>query len=115
MALMITDECIVCHACEPECPNNAIYEPGVSWTWANGTKLIEVELEDGTVISAADKQEPYSDEFYYIVAGKCTECKGFHEEPQCAAFCPVDCCIEDPDYKENEEELLQKKSWLHAV
>ncbi len=25
MALMITDECINCDVCEPECPNNAIY------------------------------------------------------------------------------------------
>ena len=24
MALMITEECIVCGACEPECPNEAI-------------------------------------------------------------------------------------------
>jgi len=24
MALLITDECINCHACEPECPNDAI-------------------------------------------------------------------------------------------
>ena len=24
MALMITNECIVCGACEPECPNNSI-------------------------------------------------------------------------------------------
>ncbi|MCP4766397.1 MAG: YfhL family 4Fe-4S dicluster ferredoxin [Gammaproteobacteria bacterium] len=27
MALMITDECINCDVCEPECPNDAIY-PG---------------------------------------------------------------------------------------
>lgn len=26
MALYITDECINCDVCEPECPNNAIYE-----------------------------------------------------------------------------------------
>ncbi len=26
MALMITDECINCDVCEPECPNNAICE-----------------------------------------------------------------------------------------
>ena len=26
MALMITDECINCDVCEPECPNEAIYE-----------------------------------------------------------------------------------------
>ncbi len=25
MALMITDECINCDVCEPECPNEAIY------------------------------------------------------------------------------------------
>ena len=26
MALLITDECINCDVCEPECPNKAIYE-----------------------------------------------------------------------------------------
>ena len=26
MALMITDECINCDVCEPECPNTAIYQ-----------------------------------------------------------------------------------------
>ena len=26
MAIIITDDCINCGACEPECPNNAIYE-----------------------------------------------------------------------------------------
>jgi ferredoxin len=26
MALMITDECINCDVCEPECPNHAIYQ-----------------------------------------------------------------------------------------
>ena len=30
MALMITDECINCDVCEPECPNQAIYP--VSYT-----------------------------------------------------------------------------------
>lgn len=26
MSLMITDECINCDVCEPECPNEAIYQ-----------------------------------------------------------------------------------------
>ncbi len=26
MALLITDECINCDVCEPECPNEAIYQ-----------------------------------------------------------------------------------------
>lgn len=113
MAIIITEECINCAACEPECPNTAIYEGGEEWTWAGGTGLEEVELEDGTTTDAKELQEPISDEFYYIVSGKCTECMGFHEEPQCAAVCPVDCCVPDPEYQEDEEELLAKKDWLH--
>jgi ferredoxin len=33
MAVMITDECIDCNACEIECPNNAIYDAGVTWDY----------------------------------------------------------------------------------
>jgi len=85
----------------------------VEWTWGGGTTLESVELEDGTVISADEEQEPLSDEFYYIVSNKCTECMGFHEEPQCAAVCPVDCCVPDPDHEETDEELLAKQAWMH--
>jgi len=114
MAIMITDECINCGACEPECPNTAIYEGGVEWTWGGGTSLKEVTLPDGTVVDANESQEPVSDEFYYIVTEKCTECNGFHEEPQCAAVCPVDCCVDDPEHRESEDELLARKAFLHA-
>lgn len=114
MAIKITDECINCGACEPECPNTAIYEGGMEWTWGGGTKLTKVEFPDGTVIDGNAKQAPVSDEYYYIVSDKCTECTGFHEEPQCAAVCPVDCCVPDPDFEETKEELLAKKQWLHA-
>lgn len=121
MAIIITEECINCGACEPECPNTAIYEGGVPWTYAGGTELKEIEMEDGSSISAKEDQDPIKggafgangDELYYIVPFKCTECKGFHEEPQCAAVCPVDCCVPDPDYEEDEEGLLAKKAWLH--
>ncbi len=112
MAIIITDECINCGACEPECPNTAIYEGGVEWAWADGTSLTSVELGD-EVIQGQAKQSPVSDEFYYIVPDKCTECVGFHEEPQCAAVCPVDCCVPDPEVRESNDELLAKKSWLH--
>ena len=113
MAIMITDECINCGACEPECPNTAIYEGGVEWTWGGGTKVTSVELDDGTMVDGEEDQEPVSDEFYYIVSNKCTECQGFHEEPQCAAVCPVDCCVPDPDNEETVDELLEKQAWLH--
>lgn len=111
---MITDECINCGACEPECPNTAIYEGGVQWSYAGGTALTQIELEDGSLMDAKTPQSPVSDEFYYIVSNKCTECMGFHEEPQCAAVCPVDCCVPDPDNVETEDVLLAKKAWMHG-
>jgi ferredoxin len=57
--------------------------------YKDGTKLKEGGLPDGTEVDAEDAQTPISDEVYYIVPGKCTECKD-HDEPQCAAVCPVD-------------------------
>jgi ferredoxin len=94
MAIMITDECINCGACEPECPNHAIYEGGGE-------------------LDADGLQVPKSMDVYYIVSDKCTECVGFHDEPQCAAVCPVDCCVDDPEFRESEEYLLKKKEFMH--
>jgi len=64
MATIITDECINCGVCEPECPNTAI--------------------DDGN-------SGGY--DFYYIDPDLCTECVGFHGEEACQEVCPVDCCI----------------------
>ncbi len=114
MAIIITDACINCGACEPECPNTAIYEGAEDWRYQDGTSLNgDVVLPSGTAVNAETFQEPISDEFYYIAPDKCTECKGFHEEPQCAAVCPVDCCVPDEDRVETEEELLAKQRFLH--
>jgi ferredoxin len=114
MAIRITDECINCGACEPECPNNAIYEGGIEWAMSDGTSLTgNYVLMDGSVIDAQLKNKPVSNDLYFIVTDKCTECAGFHEEPQCAAVCPVDCCIADEAHVESHEELLAKKEKLH--
>ena len=114
MAIIITDECINCGACEPECPNNAIYEGGIEWAMADGTNVKgEFKLENGLNIQADEMQSPVEEDYYYIVPDKCTECQGFHEEPQCAAVCPVDCCVPDEDRVETVEQLLEKKSRLH--
>jgi ferredoxin len=114
MAIIITDECINCGACEPECPNTAIYEGADDWRYSDGTSLGgNVVLPDGKSANADEAQTPISDEIYYIVPDKCTECKGFHEEPQCAAVCPVDCCVPDDDHVETEEELLAKQRFMH--
>lgn len=114
MAIIITDDCINCGACEPECPNTAIYEGADEWKYSEGTELEgDVVLTNGKEVNADEIQEPVSDEFYYIVPDKCTECEGWHEEPQCAAVCPVDCCVPDDEYEETEEELLEKKALMH--
>ncbi|HLP93485.1 MAG TPA: 4Fe-4S dicluster domain-containing protein [Saprospiraceae bacterium] len=114
MAIIITDECINCGACEPECPNHAIYEGGVEWAISDGNTVKgKYLLEDGREVDAAQKNTPVSNDFYFIVPDKCTECTGFHEEPQCAAVCPVDCCVPDPDRVETKDELLHKKERLH--
>lgn len=96
MATMITEDCINCGACEPECPNTAIYEGGSTWA-----------LEGQSY--AARKFDTF-----YIVAEKCTECVGFYNKEQCAAVCPVDCCIPDPDNSEGEEQLIERARVLHA-
>ena len=114
MAIIITDECINCGACEPECPNTAIYEGAADWKYSEGTSLKgNISLLNGSEIDADNEQEPISDEFYFIAPDKCTECIGFHEEPQCAAVCPVDCCVLDDEYVEIKEALLEKQKFLY--
>jgi ferredoxin len=80
MATMITNECINCGACEPECPNNAISQ---------------------------------GDPVYVIDPLLCTECVGFHDYEACAAVCPVDCCVTDPNNIETEEVLIARARALH--
>lgn len=82
MALIITDECINCDVCEPECPNEAIYQ---------------------------------GDSIYEIDPGRCTECVGHFDEPQCQQVCPVDCIPLDPAFMETEEQLMEKYKKLIAV
>ncbi len=50
---------------------------------------------------------------FIIDPDKCTECVGTAESSKCAAICPVDCCLPDPDYVENREQLLEKWKVLH--
>src|SRR5262249_12822604 len=96
MATMITSECINCGACEPECPNTAIYQGGVEW-----------QAPDGAMHPAL------SNDIFYIVPEKCTEGVGFHDHEACAAVCPVDCCVPNPDIPEPHEVLRARARTLH--
>lgn len=96
MATMITEECINCGACEPECPNTAIYQGGVEWLGLDGATHAAL-----------------TNEFFYIVPEKCTECVGFFDHEACAAVCPVDCCVPDPNIPESESVLLARAAQIH--
>ena len=80
MSTMITEECINCGACEPECPNQAISQ---------------------------------GEDIYVIDPSLCTECVGFHDVEQCAAVCPVDCCVADPNNEEPESLLVARAREIH--
>lgn len=55
-----------------------------------------------------------SEEIYVIDPLLCTECVGFHDFEACAAVCPVDCCVTDPNNPESEEVLISRARSLHA-
>ena len=97
MAVRITDECIACNACEPECPNNAIYDAGVPYDFGG------------------EEHDALHDEHTYVVPDKCTECVGFYDEPQCIAACPTEAIEMDPDRVETKEDLMKKKEHLDEI
>lgn len=93
MSLKISDECINCGACQPECPNEAIFVGGEEYEFGG-------------------KSNPaLSQDFYYIVPAKCTECVPFHDEPMCASVCPTDACVKDKE--EAKDVLLARAKALH--
>ncbi len=53
------------------------------------------------------------EEIYVIDPLLCTECVGFHDYEACAAVCPVDCCVTDPNNVETEEVLIDRARELH--
>lgn len=53
------------------------------------------------------------EEIYIIDPLLCTECVGFHDYEACAAVCPVDCCVTDPNNIETEDALIARARALH--
>jgi ferredoxin len=54
-------------------------------------------------------------DLFEIKAEACTECVGFHGQPQCAAVCPVDSCVTDPAHVETEAALIAKVKVIHPT
>jgi ferredoxin len=88
LSLKITEECINCDVCEPECPNEAISQ-GDEYYVIDPMKCTEC---------VGHFDDPM----------KCTECVGHFDTPQCVEVCPVECIPEDPDNEETEEQLWNK-------
>jgi len=66
MALEIIESCVNCFACQPLCPNQAIF-------------------------AAKPPHIPH----FFIDAGKCTGCLGDFADAQCVAICPIEGAILD--------------------
>ncbi|WP_185872115.1 4Fe-4S binding protein [Blattabacterium cuenoti] len=114
MSIKITEECINCGACEPECPNHAIYEGGKKWRMSDGTTLHD-KKNPHFFMNDIIENPPKKKDIYFIVSEKCTECVGFYNKPQCVIICPVQCCVPDNDNIETKEELFIKKNLLHGI
>ncbi|WP_321469474.1 4Fe-4S dicluster domain-containing protein [Halarcobacter sp.] len=67
MAVRITEECISCEACAPECPVAAILEEG-------------------------HEKNPYED-YFYVKPESCVECVDHADAPRCAEACPTEGAI----------------------
>lgn len=67
MSVLITEECINCEACAPECPVAAI-------------------------LGEDNDKNPHGDR-YYVKPESCVECVGHEDEPRCAAVCPTEGAI----------------------
>ncbi|MBU1659546.1 4Fe-4S dicluster domain-containing protein [bacterium] len=65
MAVMITDACINCDACAPECPVAAI-------------------------LSDDNEKNPYEGVKFYVRPESCVECVSHADTPRCAEACPTE-------------------------
>lgn len=68
MAVMITEECISCDACAPECPVAAI-------------------------LSDDDEKNPFNGDYFYVKPETCVECVGHADAPRCVEACPTEGAI----------------------
>ncbi len=64
MPAFITEDCVCCDACLPECPSSAIVD---------------------------DSKHPKGAGVYYVDPNACTECGG--DEPACVDACPSDAIV----------------------
>lgn len=92
MAVLITEECIVCDACAPECPVAAIVEDG-------------------------HEKNP-KDDMFYVKPESCVECVGHADAPRCAEACPTEGAIVwDMPYTAEFEEYYKEgnESGTYAI
>jgi len=52
-------------------------------------------------------------EIFVIDPMLCTECVGFSGEQMCAAACPPDVCVQDPERIEDEQTLFARAQKIH--
>lgn len=85
MAVRITEECISCEACAPECPVAAILDEN-------------------------NEKNP-SDSIFYVKPESCVECVDHADAPRCAEACPTEGAIVwDMPYTADYSEYYEMKN-----
>jgi ferredoxin len=97
MAIIITDECINCGACEPGVPIQQYMKVQMIGDTKDGTKL-KGRWFYLMGLKWMLKMHKRRYLMRYITLFQENVRNGFHDEPQCAAVCPVDCCIPDDEH-----------------
>jgi len=78
------------------------------------TRITEVCISCGVCEAECPNEAIHEGpQVFEIDPALCTECVGFHAREQCAAVCPVDCCVPDPERVETEDELFARARKLH--
>ena len=105
MALIITDECINCDVCEPECPNGAITQ-GIEIYVIDPDKCTECvgHFDTPQCVEVCPVDCIHSDdasEMYFIDPDECIDCGA------CVDPCPVDAIYPEDEVPEEWRNFIQ--------
>ena len=103
MALMITDECINCDVCEPECPNDAI-SPGEEFYEIDPMLCTECvgHFETSQCVEVCPVDCIHEGEtMFYIDPEECIACA------LCETICPVDAIRHIDEVPEEEKSYIK--------
>jgi ferredoxin len=105
MPLRISDICNNCGLCEIYCPYEAIYPRNYNWRRLEPKYLSF--CEDNSL-----RDDFISEDHFYIVPYKCTECRGIYDVPRCMQICPLSAVVFDENHIIEDRKAAEIKKSL---